>query len=410
MKNRHKVRFLDKTTPPHLFTIIMLSGIGALSMNMFLPSLPQMTIDLETEYQVMQLSVSLYLACTALTQFFVGPISDWYGRRKSTLTGIAIFIAASIGCYFSQTIEVFLIFRMIQSTVAIGMVLSRAIIRDTVETDKSASMIGYVAMGMAIVPMFAPTLGGFVDTFYGWRANFIFMAVFGVLFWLLLFFDQGETNKSIGRGFKSQLSEYPELFSSLRFWGYTSAATFGSGTFFSFLGGAPYVFTVLYGLSPTETGLLFGIPAMGYVLGNFVTGRYSAKLGINTLIIIGSTLLALGMIASLIMTLYILDHPLVFASCCFVSVGFGNGLILPNTQAGMLSVRPTLAGSASGIGGAIMIAGGAALSALAGVLVERGNAGTPLQSIMLVSAILCLLSILYVIYRERVVNYNQTFK
>jgi DHA1 family bicyclomycin/chloramphenicol resistance-like MFS transporter len=91
-------------------------------------------------------------------------------------------------------------------------------------------------------------------------------------------------------------------------------------------------------------------------------------------------------------------------------VGFGNGLILPNAQAGMLSVRPTLAGSASGIGGAIMIAGGAALSALAGVLVERGNAGTPLQSIMLVSAILCLLSILYVIYRERVVNYNQTFK
>jgi DHA1 family bicyclomycin/chloramphenicol resistance-like MFS transporter len=290
------------------------------------------------------------------------------------------------------------------------MVLSRAIIRDTVETDKSASMIGYVAMGMAIVPMFAPTLGGFVDTFYGWRANFIFMAAFGVLFWLLLFFDQGETNKSIGRGFKSQLSEYPELFSSPRFWGYTLAATFGSGTFFSFLGGAPYVFTVLYGLSPTETGLLFGVPAMGYVLGNFVTGRYSAKLGINTLIIIGSTLLALGMIASLIMTLYILDHPLVFASCCFVSVGFGNGLILPNAQAGMLSVRPTLAGSASGIGGAIMIAGGAALSALAGVLVERGNAGTPLQSIMLVSAILCLLSILYVIYRERVVNYNQTFK
>ena len=375
-------------------------------MNMFLPSLPQMTLDLKTEYRIMQLSVSLYLACTAITQFFVGPISDWYGRRKSTLIGISIFIAASIGCYFSQTVGIFLIFRMIQSTVAIGMVLSRAIIRDTVEADKSASMIGYVAMGMAVVPMFAPTIGGFVDTFYGWRANFILMAALGALFWLLLFFDQGETNKSLGRSFKSQLLEYPELFSSHRFWGYTLAATFGSGTFFSFLGGAPYIFTMIYGLSPTETGLLFGIPAMGYVLGNFITGRYSALLGINFLIIAGSTLLSIGMITSLIMTLYILDHPLIFASCCFISVGFGNGLILPNAQAGMLSVRPTLAGSASGIGGAIMIAGGAALSALAGILVERGNTGTPLQSIMLVSAILCMLSIFYVIYRERVINYH----
>ena len=370
-------------------------------MNMFLPSLPQMTIDLKTEYRVMQLSVSLYLACTAVTQFFVGPISDWYGRRKSALIGISIFILASIGCFFAQTIETFLIFRMIQSTVAIGMVLSRAIIRDTVNQDKSASMIGYVTMGMALVPMFAPALGGFVDTFLGWRTNFILMATFGSLFWVLLYFDQGETNTSVGRSLNSQLREYPELFSARRFWGYAFAATFGSGTFFSFLGGAPYVFTVIYGLSPTSTGLLFGIPAMGYVLGNFVTGRYSVRFGINKLIIAGSILLALGMITSLIMTIYIFDSPLVFASCCFVSVGFGNGLIMPNAQAGMLSVRPSLAGTASGIGGAIMIAGGAALSALAGTLVERGNTGIPLQSIMLISAILGLFSILYVTQRER---------
>lgn len=401
MKSHQKVRFLDKTTPPHIFTLVMLSGIGALSMNMFLPSLPQMTIDLKTEYRVMQLSVSLYLACTAVTQFFVGPISDWYGRRKSALIGISIFILASIGCFFAQTIETFLIFRMIQSTVAIGMVLSRAIIRDTVNQDKSASMIGYVTMGMALVPMFAPALGGFVDTFLGWRTNFILMATFGSLFWILLYFDQGETNTSVGRSLKSQLRDYPELFSARRFWGYALAATFGSGTFFSFLGGAPYVFTVIYGLSPTSTGLLFGIPAMGYVLGNFVTGRYSVRFGINKLIIAGSILLAFGMITSLIMTIYIFDSPFVFASCCFVSVGFGNGLIMPNAQAGMLSVRPSLAGTASGIGGAIMIAGGAALSALAGTLVERGNTGIPLQSIMLVSAILGLFSILYVTQRER---------
>ena len=201
MNNSLKSQFLDKKTPPHISTLILLSGIGALSMNMFLPSLPQMTIDLETEYSVMQLSVSMYLGFTAITQFFIGPISDKYGRRTCALIGVAIFVLASVGCYFSQNIETFLLFRMIQATVAIGMVLSRAIIRDTVAQDKSASMIGYVTMGMALVPMFAPALGGIIDTYFGWRANFGFMAVFGLFFWILLWFDQGETNSSKGQSF-----------------------------------------------------------------------------------------------------------------------------------------------------------------------------------------------------------------
>jgi DHA1 family bicyclomycin/chloramphenicol resistance-like MFS transporter len=405
MNNSLKSQFLDKKTPPHISTLILLSGIGALSMNMFLPSLPQMTIDLETEYSVMQLSVSMYLGFTAITQFFIGPISDKYGRRTCTLIGVAIFVLASVGCYFSQNIETFLLFRMIQATVAIGMVLSRAIIRDTVAQNKSASMIGYVTMGMALVPMFAPALGGIIDTYFGWRANFGFMAVFGLFFWILLWFDQGETNSSKGQSFLTQVKQYPELFSARRFWGYALAAAFASGTFFAFLGGAPYVATVIYKLPPTMTGLLFGIPAVGYLLGNLITGLYSTRFGINKLIIIGTFVLFIGMLLSLVITTALLDGPIVFFGFCMF-VGFGNGLVLPNAQAGMLSVRPKLAGTASGIGGAIMIGGGAALAGLAGILLERGNSSQPLQIIMLISSIFSLLSIYYVIKREKIILQN----
>jgi DHA1 family bicyclomycin/chloramphenicol resistance-like MFS transporter len=108
------------------------------------------------------------------------------------------------------------------------------------------------------------------------------------------------------------------------------------------------------------------------------------------------------MASSLILTLMGYGSPLVFFGFCIL-VGLGNGLTLPNATAGMLSVRPRIAGTASGIGGAIMIGGGAALSALAGALLERGNGSYPLQLIMLTSAILCLISILYVIQRAKTI-------
>ncbi|MDA0362290.1 MAG: multidrug effflux MFS transporter, partial [Proteobacteria bacterium] len=364
--------------------------------------LPSMTVDLKTEYSVIQLSVSLYLAFTALVQFIVGPLSDRFGRRPTALWSISVFIFASIGCYFATSIEVFLTFRMIQAFVAIGMVISRAVVRDIFSQDEAASKIGYVTMGMALVPMFAPMIGGMLDGMFGWRSIFIFMTAFGFLLLIVIWFDQGETASSTGKSLFEQFQEYPELFASRRFWGYVLAATFSSGTFFAFLGGAPYVATHVFKLSSSQTGLLFGIPATGYLVGNLLTGIYSKRLGINPMILAGASLLTLGMASSLILTLMGYGSPLVFFGFCIL-VGLGNGLTLPNATAGMLSVRPRIAGTASGIGGAIMIGGGAALSALAGALLERGNGSYPWQLIMLTSAILCLISILYVIQRAKTI-------
>ncbi len=396
------VKFLDRTTPPHIFTLVLLAGVSAMNMSIFLPSLPAMTREFGTSYGVMQLSVSLYLACTAVTQLFVGPISDKFGRRPVILAAIGIFILATIGCMTATSIEVFLIFRMLQATVAVAMVVSRAIVRDMFSQEQSAAMIGYVTMGMSLVPMFAPAIGGLLDEAFGWRATFLFLILFGMALGTLCYFDQGETNRSGGMGFKAQLAEYPELFTSRRFWGYALAAAFSSGAFFAFLGGAPYVATEVYGMPSTAVGIFFGVPAVGYFFGNYISARLSVQVGIDRMIVIGGSILTLGMALSLLLTFAGFGSAYLFFGFC-TFVGIGNGMVLPNASAGLLSVRPHLAGTASGVGSAIMIGGGAALSALAGTLLQLGGGSYPLQWIMLISSVGCLAAIFYVKQRAKTV-------
>lgn len=397
------VRFLDRATPPHIFTLIVLTGLGALSMNIFLPSLPQMTEHFATDYRLMQLSVALYLAVNAALQVLIGPISDRYGRRPVLLWGVGIFLIATLGCLFAPNIEVFLFFRMIQAVVVVGLVLGRAVVRDMYPADQAASQIGYVTMGMAVVPMIGPAIGGVLDQSFGWQANFWLLFGLGLLVLLLTWRDLGETARTTYSSFGAQVREYPELLRSRRFWGYCLAAAFASGAFFAYLGGAPYVGSEVFGLSPAAVGFYFGAPALGYFFGNWISGKFSVRAGINAMILWGTIISAGGLIASLLLFLLGFKTALVFFGF-MTFVGLGNGMVLPNATSGMLSVRPHLAGTASGLGGAIMVGGGAALSALAGILLTGGNGAYPLIWIMLVASVLAVLSILYTIRREREVQ------
>ena len=156
----------------------------------------------------------------------------------------------------------------------------------------------------------------------------------------------------------------------------------------------------MFGLEPATTKYLFGVPAIGYFVGNLITGRTAVRMGVNRMIVIGSSLLVFGMSLSLILSFAGLGGPTAFFGCCLF-VGLGNGMVLPNATAGLLSVRPHLAGTASGVGGALMIAGGSGLAALSGVLLENGNGSFPLQWVMLISAVFGLFSILFVIRRAK---------
>jgi DHA1 family bicyclomycin/chloramphenicol resistance-like MFS transporter len=395
-----QVRFLDRRTPPHIATLILIAGLAALSLNVFLPSLPLMAEHFGAPYPVMQLSVSLYLATTAVLQLAIGPVSDRFGRRPVMLVATAVFTLATLGALVAPSFGVFLVCRLMQAIIATGFVLSRAVVRDMVPQDQAASMIGYVTMGMSIVPMIGPVIGGALDQVFGWQASFIMLALGGVGLLALVWADQGETATGRAASFAEQAAQYPELLRSQRFWGYCLASATASGAFFAYLGGAPFVGIDVFQLEPAVLGFYFGAPALGYMVGNYLSGRYSVRLGVNRMVLAGALSTTLGLVVLALLGLAAVMTEAVFFGLV-ITVGLGNGILLPNATAGMLSVRPSLAGSAAGLGGAITIGGGAALSALAGALLSPGSGPMPLILLMLASSALSILCILWVMRRAR---------
>lgn len=400
MTSRPDRRYLNRSTPPHLSTLILLASMTALTMNIFLPSLPNIAAFYDAPYRVVQLSVAIFLAANGVTQIFIGPMADKWGRRPLILWGLALFCLSTLGCIYAPDVYTFLTFRVLQATVAVAMVLSRAVVRDTNSADRAAAMMGWVTMGMSVVPMVAPAIGGVMDQALGWKSTFWLLFAAGLIVFTIVYFDLGETGKPSDLTIWRQFGEYPELLTSPRFWGYCLASAFSSGAFFAFLGGAPYVASDVFGMTPAQFGVYSAVPAIGYFSGNFLTGAISARVGMNRMIITGSLILIFGMAGAVTVTLIGWGGPMVFFGVMFF-VGLGNGMTIPSASAGMLSVRPHLAGTASGLGGAIMIGGGAALSAIAGVVLGPGRGEMPLLVLMLLTGVAGLLSILSVIWRER---------
>ena len=382
-------RLFDRSTPPHMLTLVMIAGIGPMAMNVFLPSLPSIAAHFEADYALVQVAVSGYLAMVGALQLLMGPLSDRYGRRPVLLGCLSLFLLATIGALLAPTIEVFLACRLVQAVVSTGIALSRAIVRDVAPPEKTASMIGWVTMGMALVPMLSPVLGGALEGIGGWRASFGALLPFGIFVLVLAWADLGETNHRRSASLTAQLRAYPALLRSRRFWGYALVSASSSGAFFAFLGGAPYVSSVALGLSPEAMGLWFAAMAGGYIGGNYVSARWSERFGIGWMMTVGAGMAALATGICCALFWGGGTHPLVlFGPCVFV--GFGNGMTLPNANAGMLSARPHLAGSASGLGGALMIGGGSLLSALAGALLGPETGGLPLAGVMFASSFACL--------------------
>jgi len=369
-------------------------------MNLYLPSLPNMALHFDTDYKVMQLSIALYLLINAVLQIIIGPIADKAGRRPVLIWGLALFLLATLGCIYAPTVEIFLLFRMCQAVVVVGMVLSRAAVRDLYDQDQAASMLGYVTMGMAVVPMIGPAIGGLLEESFGWKSNFWLLFVLGALILALTYMDFGETSAKSGKTLLQQFREYPELLLSPRFWGYSLSSAFSSGAFFAYLGGAPFIGTEVFGMSATEVGFYFGAPALGYFLGNFLSGRYSVRFGVNRMVLWGTWLNAAGVALSA--ALFLIGSGTAFSFFGLMTfVGLGNGMTIPNATSGALSVRPHLAATAAGLSGAIMLGGGAGLSALAGTLLTVETGAMPLLFLMFVTAVLAIAAIALVIWRER---------
>lgn len=394
-------KLADMRKAPATTTLVVVAATGALAMNIFLPSLPGMARYFDTSYAVVQLTVSLYLAATAVIQLAIGPLSDRYGRKPVLMVALAVFLVSTLAAIFAPTIEMLIVCRILQASAAAGMVLSRAIVRDTVNhMDEAASKIGYVTMGMALVPMIGPVIGGLADEAFGWKSTFLLTFAFGLLAMGLVAYDLRETNLHRSSSLRAQIAAYPELLKSRRFWGYTMTAAFGSGSFFAFLGGGPFIATEMLGLSPSQYALYFAILSFGYMIGNFISGRFSRRIGNNPMMLMGNLFGVFGVTTALILLWLGYFHAATTFGPIFF-VGFGNGMTLPNANAGQVSVRPHLAGSASGLGGTLQISCGAILAFLGAALLSVEGGPQPLFFLMLASSSTAVVASLYVIYVSR---------
>jgi len=379
IKQRASVRLLA--------LLIAMSGMSSLSLNILVPAIPGMVTKFAAEPASVQLTISLYLLGLSVAQLIFGPLSDRFGRRPVVLIGLALAGLASSAAIFVTGIAGLIAARVAQSLGAsTGQTIGRAIIRDLYDRDRAASMIGLVTSVVVLMPMLAPLLGGILDTLFGWEAIFVFTAALSltIFAWAALALPETRKVSTAGTERSSFRADLAALAGSPKFIGYALCAALGSAPFFSFVGGGPHVVVTMLGHSSAEYGLWFFMPSIGFMFGNFTVSRLTGRLGINALIWWGAVLTVVGALACVVAYAMLPGWEMTTIFLPQIIIGFGNGLLLPTSVAGAVSIRPQVAGTASGIIGFTQMSIAAATAQLSGHLVAAVSDAMPMILLMLI--------------------------
>jgi MFS transporter, DHA1 family, multidrug resistance protein len=367
-----------------LVLLVGMSAIGPLSLNILVPAVPGLVATLRSDPATVQLTMSLYLFGLAFSQLALGPLSDRFGRRPVLLSGLGITAITSIAAVAATSIAGLIAARTAQSFGAsTGLVVGRAMIRDLYERDRAASMIGWVTMGVIVAPMVAPLIGGLLDTAFGWHSIFVFIAAASMLVLIWAAVELPETRATHAMEPVRLWTEIRALAASPSFAGYVLAAALGSAPFFVFLGGSPHAVITIMGYSSAVYGAWFALNSVGYMAGNFGAARFSQRYGVNAMIWWGTIIgIAGGIISSALS--WLVPHwgpAIIFVPQLIMSVG--NGMLLPNSIAGAVSVRPQAAGTASGVIGFVQMAIGAGAAQFGSHLLAEAATPLPMSIAML---------------------------
>ncbi|MEH6754161.1 MAG: multidrug effflux MFS transporter [Alphaproteobacteria bacterium] len=333
--------------PPIAF-LGLLAAISPLSLGIPVQSIPAIANTFGATYGTTQLIISAFLLSFAVSQLVVGPLSDRFGRKPVLYGGLLIYGVASVGAALANSIDILILARVLQGAGGCAaLVTPRAVVQDTYRGLEAARMMAFVAMLQSVAPAVGPVIGGAIDTYFGWRWIFGFLAIMagvmalGASIWLR------ETRPLHGGqpdSWTTIFMRYARLFNSRLYIGYTLTFAFGTTGFFGYLAVGPGLLIEGQGLSPFKFSLSLMVIATQFVIGAYVSSRLVGKLGLDRTLwvaTIGITLPALSLVI-------FVESPSVFTIVAPIVVfAFFNGFIFPNALAGATGVDPRIAGSAS---------------------------------------------------------------
>lgn len=353
---------MDRTMLRTAVVLGLLSTVGPLSIDMYLPALPDIAADLNSSVAATQATLTAYFLAFGVAQMVYGPWADQAGRKPPLYVGLTIFIIGSLGCLFAPSIEWLVASRFVQGLGgAAVMVVPRAVIRDQYTGNEATRLMALIMLVISVSPMLAPLLGSVIIQFGSWHAIFGVLCLVAVGSLSLIRFALSETlapedrvpvnTSTLLRGCKTLLTD--AQFMSLTFVG-----GFGMASFFVFIASASFVYTGQYGLSPMGFSLAFAANAIGFFAASQMAAPLGMRLGMERVISLASigfcafTLLLLVLVMMGFASLWLLIGLLFVGNACL-------GLVIPTTMVLALDPHGEIAGLASSLGGTLqMVAGG----------------------------------------------------
>jgi DHA1 family bicyclomycin/chloramphenicol resistance-like MFS transporter len=348
-----------------------IAALGPLSIDMYLPGFPEMAKDLETEIELLSLSLTAYFIGISLGQIIYGPLLDRFGRKRPLLIGFSIYVVAALGCAVSPNIATFISMRFLLALGGCaGMVATRAIIRDSFEANEVARAFSALILVMGVAPILAPLLGGVILQNFGWSFIFFFLAIYALLILIFsaLFLKESHSgDESVSLWPKQVFIQYRKVLKNRSFFVYGLAGSVAMAAMFTYISGSPFVVREVLAFDEIYFGWIFGANAIGYISASQINRRllksYSTQLisqRVSWVFGFLSLLLILQVVLNLPNMYLFLLNLFLFLSCL--------GFINPNMQALALSPFTKNAGVASALVGGLRMLSGAIASLLISLL------------------------------------------